>query len=375
MNRDIETAKTLRKECCFAESAAAAQKAVAAARDDLSKAESLYAYAFATYCLNQLDESRAALERAMLIAERIRSEEVRGKTARMLGALQWVQGHYSEAISNIRVAWSIAKEQKDEELLCLAGVSIGSILGYMGEYEESIQHLSAAAQLAEKCRDWHQLALAHTNLGVAYCSLGDSDRGLAHHLKTQEIYAKYPDPQHVALCKMNIALTYAEMENYERALEYNTRALESLPPGSRTLIAAAIHSNAGQALFWLNRLEESFEMLDMALREYNEAHFTPGKAELLPYLGCCLIRMGRQGEGNTLCNKGLILSDESGRKDLQLSAKLLAGYGFFLLGDFKTARAHLDSAHAMAQSNGIKRFEKYARQFLDQLPPQSSALK
>lgn len=367
MGLDIEAAKTLRKECRFAESAAAAREIVKSARNDLSLAEALCAYAFATYCLNQLDQSRAALDRALVIAERIGSPEIHGKAARMLGALQWVQGHYSESISNIRLAWGIAKEREDQELLCLAGVSIGSILGYMGEYEEAIQHLSVAAQLAEKNKDWQQLALAHTNLGVAYCSLGDPDRGLAHHLETQKIYAQYPDPQHIALCQMNIALTYAEMENYEQALAYNTRALQSLPPGSRTLIGAAIHSNAGQALFWLNRLDESFGLLDRALSEYNEAHFTPGKAELLPYLGCCLIRMGRKEEGITLCNKGLMLAHETGRKDLRLIAELLTGYGYLLVGDSGTARKRLESARELAQITGIRRLGKYACQFLDQL--------
>lgn len=364
---DIEAAKKLRKECRFAEAAEAAQHLVDTETEECARARSLCALAFARYSCDQLDESWRAIDEALSLAGRLKSEQLQGHALRILGVLQWLQGNYSDAITSCRLAWRIAKDSSDRELLYLCGVSIGSALVYTGEFEEAIRMLSDAIDVAREYEDWHQIAVANTNLGVAFSSLGNPDQGLIHHRRTEKIYLQYPDPQRMALCLMNIAVIHAEKENYEESLDFYAKALQYLPENARALIRGAIHSNIGQSLYWLDRIPEACDALEKGLKGFEQAKYVPGKAETLAYLSCARIRMNQKEEGLALCKESMNLSELIGRKDIKVNIRLLMGCAYYLAGEPDSATYHLEAAHAMAQIAGIKRIEKYAQQFLDKI--------
>ena len=332
----------------------------------LASCESLLASLL--YYRGQFQEAWQYVESAIAHAAELQLPKVQTESMRTRGALQWLNGDYVGAIRSCRQALRTAQQIGDSELEYACRIALGAALIYMGEYEESILQTTPCLHPAEQAVDWQHLAMAHNNLGIANNLLGRYQAALENHQRAQQIYHQYPDPARASVCCMNIAVIYSEMEQYETALAWCSQALEIMPADAHPRIEGTIRANAGEAYFWLDRIQEATASLETAEYAFRETEYTPGLAETLAFLGCCKIRNGLPESGSLTLREAVRLAEQSTRKDVHVLALYLAGYGNFLMNDKQTASTYLHQAYAMAQIAGIRRLEERIAKLLQQIP-------
>ncbi len=174
------------------------------------------------------------------------------------------------ALSTFRSSLAIAEKMKDQSLIAKCRNGLANYYLRKEEYPSATYQLTEALKAAEKAGDKHATGLIYNGLGLVNISLNKPAIAIGYFQKAVGLCRETGDLTNEAGISLNIANCYAESGEYYKALEYyreNLRVLERINDSSQIILA---YINLGMVNRQLERHDESFSFLDLAINSLNK---------------------------------------------------------------------------------------------------------
>ncbi len=144
--------------------------------------------------------------------------------------------------------------------------SIGNIYLTLGQYERALEKFSESIALQKQLEDRRGLAINHQNIGYAHKNIGDLDLALENYQKSLEYNRLNNDKLGKVICHNSISDILIKQGKYNEAYEYITEVIESAEEIGNRYYLSEVYNTLGWSLLKLNRLKESRDYLDKALK-------------------------------------------------------------------------------------------------------------
>lgn len=253
----------------FEESLAAAEEALAAATDDVSRARAENLRGVALDALTRPDEALARYAAAeALVAGRDDSEsrEILANVARSRGILFHHRGRFREALESYRQARDIFGSLPGSRLSAAnAAVSMANALDRVGRSLESLDLYKEAWATFREVGDVAGQAACLNNIGLILAKQDDWAGALASLQDAAALYVRIGAPHGEANARNNIAMALNGLGRPEEAMASARIAMEIRRRiGDRRGIASS-HANLGASLLKLGRPDEAMREHETAL--------------------------------------------------------------------------------------------------------------
>ncbi len=277
------------------------------------------------------------------LVERVDDPELRRQHLNYMGALQSLDGRYTEALATFDEAQALAKTfgTKTHDQAALA-TNRGIILSSLGRREEArAAHQEALGLLIDDYGEDHpDVALTCNSLGTVYLYSGDLPRARELFERARGIQEQALDANHplLAITLVNLASVYSEQGDPQRGLEAGRRAmtiLEAAGLGKDHIFAGYAELTIGDAL------QRSGDPAALAHLERSVALLETNAGEMHVHVGLPLLSLAEiaiaEGDlertsalidrASTLLSTSKEVSDAEFARVDTVRAQLLAGRG------------------------------------------------
>jgi tetratricopeptide (TPR) repeat protein/predicted Ser/Thr protein kinase len=254
------------------------------------------------------DEALASLERALEIDEAALGPEHPDIAAslKMLGNVEFERGAYDRALARYQRALSIKETVLGPDHPDIAGLldNIGAVRGTQGARDEALELHQRALSIKEAALGPEHPAVAGSlvNVGVELQYRGERTRALASYERALRIWEATlgPDHPHVASVLNNIGNIHTKLGAHEQALAAQRRALAIIEAtsGPDHPLVATLHVGMGNVLSEQGATDDALQTfrrgLELTERSLGPDH--PNIALFLVNIGNVLRRQGRLEE-------------------------------------------------------------------------------
>jgi class 3 adenylate cyclase/tetratricopeptide (TPR) repeat protein len=177
--------------------------------------------------------------------------------------------------------------------IVLSSTGVGVMGLYIAYYPLAKRYLDLAEGAAERVDQPVAKGMVHYGLAIYQLCLGDLDRAIAHGLKSENYYHQARDLHGVFLAKAAQGLTHLYKGQLLRAKQVAEEVLEQSQAVSDQMGLAQGYGVLGITLLSLGEdLDITLEILEQALKTYQEVLFHMGAVATLGALGRLYVRKG-----------------------------------------------------------------------------------
>ncbi|WP_455392094.1 tetratricopeptide repeat protein [[Eubacterium] cellulosolvens] len=249
-----------------------------------------------------------------------------------LGDVHERRGEYPEAMNYTKNFMELAESMESHNEIARGYKALAMISIKFGDYRRALDYYKKCIDVFNETKNYTELAKVYTNIGIPYFELGEFEKVIEWNEKSIELASRTGDIRTKGLGYSNAAEVYARKRKFEKALDYANRAIE---------IFTKIDDKPMIGLVWMNYgiIYKNKEDWDSS-RYYFEKSLALLKGLNVPYfLADCTRQFG------------LMLSDQGTKESLAES------------------RSNLESALAIFEELGSKKFINVIQKELDELPP------
>ena len=172
--------------------------------------------------------------KAKELAEKMKSNLLKGEAMRHLGWDYFAAGEYNQAIKILEEIFPIVDNllevkaveyKRVKRLQAVAMGSLGNIFLSKGDYNKALDYYLKSMRINEEISNFDHLSVNLSNIGLIYSDLGDYGKALDYYRRAIKITRQTGNRAQEANCLTNMGLVYREQENYPLALEYYFNSL------------------------------------------------------------------------------------------------------------------------------------------------------
>ena len=217
------------------------------------------------YGMARYGEGQAWARQALAIVERLGGDDaLAGHILDNLGAMQFRQGHYDDAIATDREALRHLERAYGTDHLEIANAlnNLGAPLEAAGRYTDALAQFRRALAIDEaKLGARHpDVALERSNIGTVLRDLGQLEDAAAELERALAIKEAAFGAEHASLAPSleNLASTLRDEHEYDRALALLGRALAIRSKAGNRLELVLVHRNIADVLAAAGRFDAAF---------------------------------------------------------------------------------------------------------------------
>ena len=180
--------------------------------------------------LGRLDESAAAFEECIRIAEKFNSKKHAAIGKGQLGTVRLSQDRYEDAIKAHDEARQIFEDLGDLDMVAVAYQQMGAVHEEIGQFEESEQSFQKSLAISEQEKNLLDQAKNLGRLGSFYAKVGRTDEAVTFLQRSAEKYVEIKNMADEGRVRGNLSITLITLKRYEEARQEVQRAIECFKP-------------------------------------------------------------------------------------------------------------------------------------------------
>ncbi|MGR3175788.1 MAG: toll/interleukin-1 receptor domain-containing protein [Candidatus Scalindua sp.] len=180
--------------------------------------------------LGRLDESAAAYEKSIHVAEELKSERHIAVGKGQLGTVRFSQGRYEEAIKAHNEAREIFETLGEPDMAAIALQQQGVVFEEIGQFEEAEQAFQQSLAVNVQQKNHLDEARSLGRLGSLYAKMGRSEDAVTFLRRSAEKYTEINDMANEGRVRGNLTITLIMLKRYDEARQEIQRAIECFKP-------------------------------------------------------------------------------------------------------------------------------------------------
>ncbi|MBN1988582.1 MAG: tetratricopeptide repeat protein [Bacteroidales bacterium] len=213
---------------------------------------------------NRYNQAIAEFESSLRIREKLKHLDSQADLLDNLGRAYKHQGNYNQALENLEKALRLREEILDEQAKASTLNEAGNIYAEKGELAEALRRYLMALKIRQELELKPDIAKSLINIGITYRKLGASDRAIDYFANAHKILLQSNDPIEIAYVLLNLGNSYLDTKSYGKAIEaYQKAATERQKAGDLPGLAKVL-VNQAQAYRLQNNQQAGIEVLKKA---------------------------------------------------------------------------------------------------------------
>ncbi len=180
--------------------------------------------------LGRLDESAAAFEECIRLAEKFNSKKHAAIGKGELGTVRLTQERYEDAIKAHNEAREIFESLDDLNMVAVAYQQTGAVHEEIGQFEEAEQSFKKSLAIAVEQKNLLDQAKNLGRLGSFYAKVGRTDEAVSFLQQSAEKYVEINNMADEGRVRGNLSITLITLKRYEEARQEVQRAIECFKP-------------------------------------------------------------------------------------------------------------------------------------------------
>jgi len=180
--------------------------------------------------LGRLEESAAAYEESIDVAEELKSERHVAVGKGQLGTVRFSQGRYEEAIKAHNEAREIFENIGELNMAAVALQQQGMVFEEIGQFEEAEQAFQQSLAVNVQQNNLLGEARSLGQLGNLYAKMGRSEDAVISFRQSAEKYTEINDMANEGRVRGNLTITLIMLKHYDEARQEIQRAIECFKP-------------------------------------------------------------------------------------------------------------------------------------------------
>ena len=176
--------------------------------------------------LGRLDESAAAFEECVRIADKFNSKKHAAIGKGQLGTVRLSQGRHEDAIKAHNEAREIFEKLGDLDMVAVAYQQLGAVHEEIGQFEEAEQSFQESLSISEQQNNLLDQAKNLGRLGSFYAKVGRSEEAVTFLQRSAEKYVEINNMADEGRVRGNLSITLITLKRYEEARQEIQRAIE-----------------------------------------------------------------------------------------------------------------------------------------------------
>ena len=319
------------------------------------------------YPLGQLARTRANLEEAQHIAERL-GDEVR--LLRVLSSLVYALGSLGElagAVETGERALALSERRSDPDGKLRANMMLARSRYGCGDFERAVAHARQALDLLQaggshdpRHEGYPTIGRVNARIWMVLClaELGRFDEAAVLGQEATDIAREANGPEELIFAGLGVGRMHVIQGNLDTAVEVLEPALGLCRSAEFPIFVSRIASSLGAAYASLGRVDEALVLLAEAVREGIANNLMFGQSQVLTNFGRACHLAGRQDDALTHAQNAIQSSRASGERGNE-------AWAYYLLGDLvsngdatsfgiEQAAKHYGAALTIAQQLGMR---------------------
>lgn len=316
----------------------------------------------------RLTQARAWCDQALALSKDFQDRRLEFEVLHRLGHLAAVRGDFTEAARYYQRGLALAEASRYDRGTIRACQGLGRLGSGLGQRGRGETWFLRALELAERTSDRLHEGRLRRDLGDLARRQGDGAKAAELLQRAREIFGELQAHEDLAFALQSQGLLDAQLGKHEEALAHYRGALSRLRQAEQNLwLEISIRINLAEVFAAGDRYKEAFDQLREA-EDIAVIHtFARGLAQVYTAMGR-LCRHQVDEHGFVFFEKALELCREVGGVPAA-EADVHFEYGIFRsrLGERDAARAHLERARMLHESNGDEAALEGVRAELDRL--------
>ncbi|MGR3294306.1 MAG: tetratricopeptide repeat protein [Candidatus Scalindua sp.] len=180
--------------------------------------------------LGRLEESAAAYEESIHVAEELKSERHIAVGKGQLGTVRFSQGRYEDAIKAHNEAREIFENIGELNMAAVALQQQGVVFEEIGQFEEAEQAFQQSLAVNVQQKNSLDEARSLGRLGSLYAKMGRSEDAVTFLRRSAEKYTEINDMANEGRVRGNLTITLIMLNRYDEARQEIQRAIECFKP-------------------------------------------------------------------------------------------------------------------------------------------------
>ncbi len=180
--------------------------------------------------LGRLEESAAAYEESIHVAEELKSERHIAVGKGQLGTVRFSQGRYEEAIKAHNEAREIFETLGEPDMAAIALQQQGVVFEEIGQFEEAEQAFQQSLAVNVQQKNHLDEARSLGRLGSLYAKMGRSEDAVTFLRRSAVKYTEINDMANEGRVRGNLTITLIMLKRYDEARHEIQRAIECFKP-------------------------------------------------------------------------------------------------------------------------------------------------
>ncbi len=180
--------------------------------------------------LGRLDESAAAFEECIRVAEKFNSKKHAAIGKGQLGTVRLSQDRYEDAIKAHDEAREIFEDLGDLDMVAVAYQQMGAVHEEIGQFEEAEQSFKKSLAISVEQKNLLDQAKNLGRLGSFYAKVGRTDEAVTFLQQSAEKYVEIKNMADEGRVRGNLSITLITLKRYEEARQEIQRAIECFKP-------------------------------------------------------------------------------------------------------------------------------------------------
>ncbi|HWY38022.1 MAG TPA: tetratricopeptide repeat protein [Bacteroidia bacterium] len=310
-------------------------------KKDTSQVILLNDIAWQLFKVGSYDTSMIYAENAKKMATSISYKKGMASAYCNIGNDHQKKGNYSEALKNHFAALKLMKETNDQKSIASCYNNVGIVYQNQGNYPEALKNYYTSLKIYEKLGNKKGIAVLYNGIGVIYHLQRNYQEALKSFfsaLKEQELLN---DKRSIAFAYGNIGNVYSDIKNIHESLINYSRALKIAEEIGDKKSMSDSYNNIANAYADQGNYPEALKNYFASLKLANEIDDTRGVAIAYGNIGEVYKDLKNYAEGKNYMNKALVLSIQTGSKDVIKDQYKCLAIIDSALGNYKAAFEHL----------------------------------
>lgn len=265
------------------------------------------AYAFRT---NNLKQSKALAQKALLLSHKVKNKEFIGKSLNQLALFAMIRGEYESSMSMSEEAIKHFKELNDEKGVADAKYNIAGIFYKTDNYHLGLIYLIDCLSIYRKYNDYHNQARVEKSIGTIYEYFGDQKNAIKSYEAAVAAARKAADSDLESNAYNPLSGVYLKQKTPKKALKIIERSISmKQQTGDTRGLAFAVYGRA-KVYAYLKQFEKAERDFEKAIEIHLEMGERLGLGMAYCKLGALYITCGELDKAKKSLTYGLEVSEQ-----------------------------------------------------------------
>ncbi|MCD4829818.1 MAG: tetratricopeptide repeat protein [Candidatus Cloacimonetes bacterium] len=263
-------------------------------------------------------------------------------------------GNTDEARDMVQAALVLAEKLRDDEILGKAHLDRANLLKTLGQYDEAGESLEQALEYFGRSGNQLMIGMAHLDRGIIRFFTGKRQEAFDDFQCELEIFQSLDDKKRTAEALGNLGVIYRYIGEPEKAMSYLRRQLAIATDIDDKIEIARGQSNIGWVFEAQGDLAQALDFYERSLAGNRELGLKAEIVRLLDNIGYVNQQLDQHRKALEYHHAALEMAAETGDADSMVNITINTGHAHKALGDYAKTEACYDEAAAMIKKYNMR---------------------